>query len=98
MTEPLSDHDAVRPATAVPPGEEPAARCPYCHRPFTDADLRALHVGEVHADEWTDEERAAYEAAREAETDDLFVFHLKVVGALVLLFFAFMYTYAAVLA
>lgn len=69
------------PETAVPPGDEPAARCPHCERPFRTERLRDLHVGEFH-DEATDAERDAYEAAREDESDELFLYHLKVIGTL----------------
>ena len=78
----------------VPDGEEPAGRCPYCDRPFAAEDILALHVGERHADQATDDERVAYEAARRDESDELFVYHLKVVAALVLTFMAFAYAYA----
>ncbi len=57
----------------------PVAACPYCDRPFESSRARALHVGEDHPDRCTDEERAAYEEADEAERDDLFVYHLKAV-------------------
>jgi hypothetical protein len=75
-----------------------AVRCPYCGRPLRDAGLRALHVGEVHDDRWTAGEREAYERARDAETDALFRYHVKVVAALVVLVFGLTYTYVFVLA
>ena len=81
----------------VPPGEEPAARCPHCGRPFRAERLRDLHVGEVHADACTDEERERYGAATEAEADDLFVFHLKVVAAIVVVVMGYVYLYGFVL-
>ncbi|WP_254545930.1 DUF7410 domain-containing protein [Halomarina pelagica] len=83
--------------TRVPDGE-PAVRCPYCGRPFPRERLRTLHVGERHADASTDGERAAAETAAEAEADDLFVYHLKVIAAIVLVAFFLAYTYAFVLA
>ncbi|MFC7153995.1 hypothetical protein ACFQPA_00810 [Halomarina halobia] len=83
--------------TDVPDGASPA-RCPYCDRPFPDERLRALHVGERHARECTDEERAAAAAAADDEADDLFVYHLKVIAAIVLVVFGLAYTYAFVLA
>jgi len=73
-------------------------RCPYCGRPLRDAGLRALHVGEAHDDRWTAEERAAYERAVDAETEALFRYHVKIVGALVVLVFGLVYTYVFVLA
>ncbi len=70
------------PETEVPPGDHPAAWCPHCDRPFRGTRLRNLHVGETHADACSDEELAAYEAAREAERDDLFTYHFRVVMTL----------------
>ena len=67
--------------TSVPPGEQPAGRCDRCGRPFVEERALALHRGEVH-DSLTDDERAAYEAARDEEADDLFFFHIRVVVAL----------------
>ena len=62
-----------------------------------DADLLPLHVGERHADDCTADERAAYEDAYDAESDDLFIYHFKVIAAIVVLFFGFTYLYAFVL-
>lgn len=78
----------------VPSDEQPAGRCPYCNRPFRAADTLALHVGQHHPDACTPDEHDAYEEARKAESDELFVYHLKVVAALVLVFMAFSYAYA----
>jgi hypothetical protein len=80
--------NAPDPETSIPDAESPAAVCPYCGRPFRTGRRRTLHVGEVHGD-CTPEERAAYEDAREAEGDDLFVFHLKVLFALGAVYAAF---------
>jgi len=80
------DADVGVPETAVPPGETPAARCRHCGRPFPDEAGWALHVGEVHPDALDAAEREAYEAADAAERDDLFVYHMKVVVALGLLY------------
>lgn len=79
--------DRPQPETFVPPGETPAAVCPYCDRPFRSVRRRELHVCEAH--DCTPEEQDAYEAAREQETDELFVFHLKVVFALGAVYAAF---------
>lgn len=77
--------------------DDPAATCPYCDRPFATKRLRSLHLGEVHADELTDAERAEVTEAQEAEGDDLWVYHLKITAAMVFLTFGFVYTYAVVL-
>ena len=87
----------VRPETRVPEGETPAATCPYCEHPFTERRLRDLHVGSAH-DAVTAEEREAYEAARDDEGDDLFVYHLMVIGTLVAVYAALVILYMIVLA
>lgn len=80
----------------VPEDETPAARCPYCERPFRAVDLCALHVGERHFEHCTGAERAAYAEAYDTESDALFIFQLKSVAALVALSLGFTYTYAIV--
>jgi hypothetical protein len=79
----------VVPETAVPEGETPATTCPYCDRPFARERHGVLHVVETHPDRATDAERAAYDAEREEESDDLFVYHLKVMFGLGALYAAF---------
>lgn len=83
--------------TRIPDGETPAARCPYCGRPFRTERLRDLHVGEVHEDERTDAEGEAHDEADEAELDELFFYHIKVVVLIGLLFSAFVLGYTVVL-
>lgn len=87
----------LTPETTVDAGEDPL-QCPYCTRPFRAERTLWLHVGERHGEGCTDEEREAYEAARDAEEDDLFVFHLKVVAALTVLYASFIVLYMVVLA
>jgi hypothetical protein len=77
--------DAINPTTEVPEGEEPI-QCPYCDRPFASVSRRDLHVGEVHADAMTEDEREAYDAAVEAETDEMWLYHFKVVVVLLALY------------
>lgn len=81
----------------VPDGEEPAARCPHCARPFQRERFRDLHVGEVHLAEASEEEIDRYEEAYDAEDDDLFVFHLKIVAAIVAVIMGYVYLYGFVL-
>ncbi|WP_224332783.1 DUF7410 domain-containing protein [Haloprofundus halobius] len=93
MSEPLV------PETFVPPGEKPVAVCPYCERPFKTERRCTLHVGEVHPDSdgahvsATSRDdpilRERYEAASEAEAEELFLFHLKVFVALGAVYAAF---------
>lgn len=80
------------------PEDDSPIRCPYCERPFRTAQLRALHFGTDHAEVCTADQREAYERAREAEADELFVYHLKTVAALVGLYAFFLLGYMALAA
>jgi hypothetical protein len=79
----------VVPETVVPDGETPEATCPYCERPFRRERFRVLHVVEAHPERATPRERQRYEAVVDEESDDLFVYHLKVLFALGALYAAF---------
>jgi hypothetical protein len=81
--------------TAVPDGEEPAATCPHCECPFRSEHARDLHVGERH--DPAPGERERYEAALEAERDDLWLFHAKAVVALGVTYAATVILYMVVL-
>jgi hypothetical protein len=85
------------PETAVP-SDADAERCPYCDQPFPEARRLALHVGERHAGVHTDAERAAYESARDEEGDELFMYHLRVIAALGVLYAVLVLVYMIVLA
>jgi uncharacterized C2H2 Zn-finger protein len=82
---------------AIPEGETPTIRCPYCKQPFRSERIRDLHLGEAHLFECDEELFDNYEAAVEAESDDLFVFHLKVVAAIVAVIMGYVYLYGFVL-
>lgn len=69
----------------VPVDEDPV-RCPRCGRPFRREQYRDLHLGDHGPESLSELERTAYEAARDAEDDDLFLFHLKIVGVLAILY------------
>jgi hypothetical protein len=79
----------VVPETAVPDGETPEATCPYCERPFRRERFRVLHVVEAHPERATPTERERYKTVVDEESDDLFVYHLKVLFALGALYAAF---------
>lgn len=79
----------------VPP-ERPAETCPYCGRPFPDAEILTLHKGRTHAERLSEEERTAVRGAREREADEVRMFQLQALGLLVLLYFGFLMTYAVV--
>ena len=72
----------INPETATLDDDSPAASCPYCDRPFDSERSCALHVGEDHSDEWTADEKIAYEEATAAEENDLWIYHMKVIIAL----------------
>lgn len=75
------------------PVDATAFTCPRCGRPFARERHRDLHLGQDHPD-LDDGERAAYEHAREAETDELRRFRIVSLGMLVLLYFGFLFLYA----
>lgn len=79
----------VVPETAVPDGETAEATCPYCERPFRRERYRTLHVVEAHPERATARERETYDAVLDEESDDLFIYHLKVLFALGALYAAF---------
>lgn len=78
------------------PPEDPAV-CEYCDDRFVDDDLLALHRGLQHGSALNDEERAAYEAAVSSERDDVRLFRLQALVALLVLYFGFIFVYAFVL-
>lgn len=82
----------MAPVLTVP--DSTGVDCQFCGRAFPTEDLRALHRGQEHADRLDQDERAAYEAAYEAETKALRRYRLNVVAALVVLYFGFLYAYA----
>ena len=71
-------------------------RCPYCDRRERTRELLALHVGEAHWDSATDAERYRYREAYSAESEALWRYRLLAVGALVILYFGFLFAYAVV--
>jgi len=85
-------HDTTADPYEVPP-DTTAVACPRCGRPFARERHRDLHLGVDHRD-LDDDERAAYEDAREAETDELRRFRIVSLGTLVLLYFGFLFLYA----
>ena len=70
--------------------------CEHCGAPFADDDLLALHRGHEHAEAIDEDEREAFEDAYEAEQEEIRLFRLKAVGALVLIYFGFLMVYAVV--
>jgi hypothetical protein len=79
--------------TRVPSSESPV-ECPYCERPLESEKLLILHEGLDHWERLSDEEREAFREAYRDENADLRTFRLKMLGLLVLLYFAFLFVYS----
>lgn len=91
--------DDVEPAayeTRVPADESPVT-CPYCDRPLESDRLLVLHEGLDHWERLDDDRREAFRETYAGETDDLRTFRLKMLGLLVVLYFAFLFVYSYVL-
>lgn len=80
----------------VPADEEPAARCPYCDRPFKSTEYATFHVGVSHPEECTEAERDRFEEARDDEEYDLFTFHVKATVGVLFTYFMFTFMYALI--
>jgi hypothetical protein len=85
------------PDVDVPADETPAAECRHCGRPFDSERARDLHVGKRHAEVATEAETDAYEMAAETERDELFLYHVKVVVALGVIYAIIVLVYMAAL-
>jgi hypothetical protein len=69
-------------------------RCRVCDRTFPTPRLLALHRGVRHAADLDDDELAAYREAYADEQSELQSFRLRALGALVLLYFGFLFLFA----
>ncbi len=70
--------------------------CPYCDRPFRSERYAAIHIGTIHGEECTPEERAVFEAQQDDEEFELFTFHVKAAVTVFLSYFMFTFLYALV--
>lgn len=77
-----TDRERATRHASVEGEEPPAAVCVHCGRPFKRTRYYHLHLGVEHEGELDEAEREAYAQADEAEGEDLFMYHLKVVAAL----------------
>jgi hypothetical protein len=78
------------------PPTETTYDCNYCGRPFAREQYRTLHVGLDHHDECTEAEVEAFQDAYRDESEEIRLFRLKAIAALVLLYFGFLFTYSIV--
>ena len=94
----MTDPDTL-PERSSPPADAPdePAVCAYCGDRFADERLLALHRGRSHREALTDDESEAYREARAEERDEVRLFRLKALAALLALYFGFIYVYAFVL-
>jgi hypothetical protein len=76
------------------PADAEAHVCAYCDRPFTSEEYLVLHRGLSHADALSADERAAYERAHEEEQAAIKRFRIIALGALVAIYFGFLFAYA----
>lgn len=81
---------------AVPDDTTHARRCEYCNTPFPTTDRLALHRGVEHEAVLTADEQEAFEAAYKAEQEELGLFRLKALLALVIVYFGFLMIYGFV--
>lgn len=83
----------------TPPEDAPSepAVCSYCGARFADDELLALHRGLEHESELPEAEREAYVDAVASEREDVKLFRLKALVALLVLYFGFIFVYAFVL-
>lgn len=79
----------------VPPEVDPV-RCPECNHPFATERLCTIHRGMVHTETLDEAERRAFEEAYESESEQLRVFRLKALIALIVLYFVLLMAYALV--
>ncbi|WP_240479596.1 hypothetical protein [Haloprofundus marisrubri] len=77
-------------------GDDAAFHCRHCGDPFVEERHLALHRGLRHADDLSAEELEAYRDAYADEEADLKRFRLVALGALVVLYFGFLFVYALV--
>lgn len=78
------------------PTSAPRYDCEYCDRPFAREDLRALHRGLEHASQLDDEEVEQFRDAYGEEEDEIGLFRLKALAALVAIYFGLLMIYAVI--
>ncbi|WP_217920481.1 hypothetical protein [Halolamina sp. CBA1230] len=69
----------IHPDVRLSDSHESVQQCPYCDRPFTSDRTHDLHLGEKHEERLGETERVQYEEASEEEEEEIFIFHIKMV-------------------
>lgn len=91
----MTEHTHPSQTPPPDPPEEPAT-CGYCGEKFVDEQLLALHRGIEHESRLSETEADAYRTARDAEREDVRLFRLKALAALLFIYFGFIFVYAFV--
>jgi hypothetical protein len=78
------------------PTSAPRYDCEYCGRPFAREELRALHRGLEHGSQLDDDEVEQFRAAYTDEEDEIGMFRLKALAALVVVYFGLLMIYAVI--
>lgn len=91
----MSTADAAGNAAEEPVDESRGPiRCEYCDRRFAENDLLALHRGLAHGGQLAEREREAFETAYAGEEEELRLFRLKALLALMVLYFLLLFAYS----
>ncbi|WP_211693325.1 C2H2-type zinc finger protein [Natronomonas halophila] len=95
----MSTENTPSESTRTPPPDAPdePATCEYCGERFVEDDLLALHRGQAHEGDLNEAEIEAYREARESERDEVRLFRLQALAALVAIYFGFIFVYAFVI-
>ena len=78
------------------PADAPSYDCPYCDAVLPEEELLDLHIGVEHEEDASEEELEAFEDTFERESNQVFIYHLKVISLVVAIYFAFLFTYSAI--
>jgi hypothetical protein len=89
-----TDSPTVVPDGYTVPADAEPVTCEYCGAPFSDEEGLALHRGVEHGARLTDAEREAFRAAYEEESEELRLFRLKAVAALVAIYFVLLMAFS----
>lgn len=69
--------------------------CPYCDVVEPREDLRDLHIGHDHEDVADEEEQETFRQTFERESNQVFIYHLKVISLVVAIYFVFLFAFSA---